>query len=345
MPNPIVSLKDVRLTLASRAGPVEILRGVDLDIARRSHRHRGPVGVGQDVAADGHRRPRTGDGRQGAGRRPRLRGARRGRLALMRGAEIGIVFQSFHLVPTMTALENVALPLEFAGDGNAAETRASCWRRSASAIAWITSRAALRRRAAARRHRPGARPRRRSCSPTSRPATSTAAPACTIIDLLFGLQRRRQTTLILMTHDARSRALWTAVRMADGRIEADDGGARLVTATETLKAATPQGPRLPLLLGWPARAAWRLPASTSSSPRGARRLVIPPSERCPTRCAPGSKQGEAILGGDVTLSRTHIAGDERGARLDRPKPGRVSETATMRTMARPRTIPIRRWRN
>ncbi len=49
-------------------------------------------------------------------------------LALMRGAEIGIVFQSFHLVPTMTALENVALPLEFAGTAGCVRdgARAAC---------------------------------------------------------------------------------------------------------------------------------------------------------------------------------------------------------------------------
>ena len=100
------------------------------------------------------------------------------RLAAIRGQSIGIVFQSFHLIPTMTAIENVALPLEFLGRGDAFE-------RAAEALANVGLSARLH-------HVPGqlsggeqqrvalARALAvspKSCSRTSRPAISTAKPA------------------------------------------------------------------------------------------------------------------------------------------------------------------------
>ena len=112
MTKPIVVMKDVHLTLTSRAGPVSILRDVDLEAPRGPVAgHRRAVGLGQDVAVDGDGGARANDGRQGQVPGHDLSGLSEDELALMRGAEIGIVFQSFHLVPTMTALENVALPL------------------------------------------------------------------------------------------------------------------------------------------------------------------------------------------------------------------------------------------
>ena len=116
MANPVIALDDVFLTLASRAGPVEILRGIELS-----------VGAGQSLAVVGP----SGCGKTSllmviAGLERATRGSVRivghdfmaigqDALARVRGSAIGIVFQSFHLVATMTALENVALPLEFAG--------------------------------------------------------------------------------------------------------------------------------------------------------------------------------------------------------------------------------------
>src|SRR6476469_1135260 len=109
-----IRLEDVHVTLPSRAGPIAILRGLDMNVA-----------AGEAIAVVG----RSGSGKSTllmviAG----LERASQGRLlvagadlnalnedelARLRAAKIGIVFQSFHLVPTMTALENVALPLEF----------------------------------------------------------------------------------------------------------------------------------------------------------------------------------------------------------------------------------------
>lgn len=123
MTKPIVVMKDVRLTLTSRAGPVSILRDVDLEAREgQSLAIVGPSGSGKTsllMVMAGLERT-TGGKVQVAGHD--LSVLSEDELAVMRGAEIGIVFQSFHLVPTMTALENVALPLEFAGTSDAVAT-------------------------------------------------------------------------------------------------------------------------------------------------------------------------------------------------------------------------------
>ena len=219
---PIVALEDVQLTLTSRAGPVEILRDVDLRVdAGQSLAVVGPSGSGKTsllmviagleratagrVEVAGHDLTRLGEDE----------------LALVRGAAIGIVFQSFHLVPTMTALENVALPLEFAGAPRRLRNgaRASGRGRAGHARRPFPG-AAFGRRAAARRHR--ARLSRApklilADEPTGNLDGKTGRQ---VVDLLFGLQRRREATLVLVTHDERlAAACERTIRMADGRIE------------------------------------------------------------------------------------------------------------------------------
>ena len=123
MTAPIISLKSVQLTLDSRAGPVSILNGVGLEIeAGQSVAIVGPSGSGKTsllMVMAGLERATSGEVRI-AGHDFQVLGE--DALARVRGETIGIVFQSFHLVPTMTALENVALPLEFAGRTNAEAT-------------------------------------------------------------------------------------------------------------------------------------------------------------------------------------------------------------------------------
>ena len=117
---PIISLKDVHLSLASRAGTVDILRGIDLEIARgQSVGIVGPSGSGKTtlLMAIGGLEPITSGTIRVAGRELERLGE--DELAVFRRDNVGIVFQSFHLIATMTALENVAVPLELAGDPDA----------------------------------------------------------------------------------------------------------------------------------------------------------------------------------------------------------------------------------
>ena len=140
-------------------------------------------------------------------------------LALVRGREIGIVFQSFHLVPTMTALENVALPLRVRRPGRRLRqgARASCTK-SASSIASIIFPAQLsggeQQRVALARALCRNPQLLLADEPTGNLDTKTGRQ---VIDLLFGLQRRRQATLVLVTHDERLAAeCERVIRMADG---------------------------------------------------------------------------------------------------------------------------------
>jgi putative ABC transport system ATP-binding protein len=146
-------------------------------------------------------------------------------LALMRGAEIGIVFQSFHLVPTMTALENVALPLEFAGVGDAQATARELLQEvglshrmdhfPAQLSGGEQQRVAIAR-ALSRRPKLIL-----ADEPTGNLDRRTGGH---VVDLLFGLQRRRDATLILVTHDEKlAGSCDRIIRMADGRIESETG--------------------------------------------------------------------------------------------------------------------------
>ena len=158
-------------------------------------------------------------------------------LARLRGEKIGFVFQFFHLIPSLTAYENVAVPMEIAGVADARRARASsCSRRSG-----LTGRgaplsvAALRRRAAARRARARARQRsadraRRRADRQSRhrerPAHHGAAAGA--------FTAARGTTLVLVTHDAELAA------MADARLVLRDGrvvGPRPITMKFVLRMA------------------------------------------------------------------------------------------------------------
>lgn len=113
---PLMTLKDVHLRLMSEAGEVHILRGVDFEAGRgETISIVGPSGSGKTsmmMVAAGLERATSGsvtiDGVD-------FMTASEDDLALLRRDRMGIVFQSFHLVPTMSALENVAVPLELAG--------------------------------------------------------------------------------------------------------------------------------------------------------------------------------------------------------------------------------------
>ena len=229
MAKPIIDLHNVSLTLSSRAGPVEILRSVDVEIAPgESVAVVGPSGSGKTsllMVIAGLERATSGQVRV-AGHD--FMGLSEDELAVIRGTNIGIVFQSFHLVTTMTALENVALPLEFAGKADAFDTA-----RALLAEVGIAHRAdhfpaqlsggEQQRVAIARALSP--RPQIvLADEPTGNLDGKTGEQ---VVDLLFGLQRRRQVTLVLITHDLElASRCGRLVRMVDGEI----AGAELAPA-------------------------------------------------------------------------------------------------------------------
>jgi putative ABC transport system ATP-binding protein len=226
---PIVDLADVHLKLESAAGEVNILRGVTLRVDRgETVAVVGPSGSGKStmmMIAAGLERPSAGKVRVAG---EDLTAMDEDRLALFRRRHLGIVFQAFHLIPTMTALENVAVPLEFAGAADAfGRARAGLeavglahrvahypgqlsggeQQRVALARAFATEPALLL-----------------ADEPTGNLDASTGA---TIIDLMFTLTRKRGASLLLITHDGELAARCDrTVRMHDGRIVAEPAGGR-----------------------------------------------------------------------------------------------------------------------
>jgi len=221
VPQPIVALDAVSLTLTSRAGPVDILRAVSLRVEdSQSLAIVGPSGSGKTsllMVVAGLERATSG-GVRVAGHD--LTVLDEDQLALARGADIGIVFQSFHLVPTMTALENVALPLEFAGKSNAFEIARELLGEVGLAPRVDHFPAQLsggeQQRVAIARALSREPKLILADEPTGNLDSHTGKY---IVDLLFGLQRRRDATLILVTHDQRlAAACERTIHMADGRI-------------------------------------------------------------------------------------------------------------------------------
>lgn len=225
---PMIELSQLELHLASAGGEVNILRGLDLTVdAGETIGIVGPSGSGKStmmMIIGGLERP-TGGTVRVAGRD--LAGLDEDELALFRRDKVGIVFQSFHLVPTMSALENVAVPLEFAGRRDAFER----------------ARAGLE--AVGLAHRLDHFPSQLSGGEQQRVAVARAfatEPALLLADeptgnldgetgtqvmqALFDLAARHGTTLLLITHDDRLAARCSrVVRLLDGRI-VDDGQTR-----------------------------------------------------------------------------------------------------------------------
>ncbi|MBM9593244.1 ABC transporter ATP-binding protein [Roseitranquillus sediminis] len=221
MTDTILSLSDARLSLDGNAGRVEILRGIDLDVARgETVALVGPSGSGKSslLMLMGGLERATGGSVMALGRD--LTALGEDELARFRRNHMGIVFQSFHLIPTMTALENVATPLELAGKPDAFERAEEELRlmgladRAAHYPAQLSGgeqqRVALARAAAPRPDILLAD------EPTGNLDETTGE---TIMDLLFGLHERG-ATLVLVTH-ARELAerCGRVVRMRDGRVE------------------------------------------------------------------------------------------------------------------------------
>ena len=218
---PPLQLDEVALTLPSAAGPVEILNGVDVTIgAGERVAIVGPSGSGKSsliAVAAGLERPTAGT--------VRLFGQDLGRLdedgrARLRRGRVSLVFQSFHLLPNMTAEENVSAPLEIAGAAGA----------TATARAWL-DRVGLAERL---RHYPhqlsGGEQQRVALARAlaARPAllfadeptgNLDAANAAAVAELMFDLVAELGAALVLVTHDTHLAArAGRQVAMAGGRI-------------------------------------------------------------------------------------------------------------------------------
>ena len=121
-PIPIIRAEALTKIVKSGDEPLTILDGVTFAVeAGATHRHRRRLRLGQDDAARPARRTRSPDVRRGSHRRrARCRRSTRTRARRLRQRLLGFVFQSFQLLPALTALENVMLPLELAGAPDAA---------------------------------------------------------------------------------------------------------------------------------------------------------------------------------------------------------------------------------
>jgi putative ABC transport system ATP-binding protein len=224
MASKIIALDDVDLSLGQGAARVHVLKGISLAVeAGEAIGLVGPSGSGKStllMVLAGLERPDSGrvvlDGTD-------LTRLSEDQLARIRGRRIGIVFQSFHLVPTMTALENVALPLELAGldgafDRAAEELRTVGLGARLSHYPAQLSGGEQQRVAIARALAPD-------------PAIVVAdeptgnldeATGRTIADLIFALKRERGATLVLVTHDpSLARRCDRVVQLGAGRIVAD----------------------------------------------------------------------------------------------------------------------------
>jgi putative ABC transport system ATP-binding protein len=219
---PAIALAGVNLSLGRGAARVHILKDIDLNIGRgEAVGMVGPSGSGKStllMVMAGLERPDSGSvvvAEQALG------ALDEDALARFRGRNVGIVFQSFHLIPTMTALENVAVPLELIGVSDAQERAA----RELAAVG-LSSRS---------HHYPaqlsGGEQQRVALAralvpnpailiadePTGNLDETTGAE---IIELMFKGHAERQTTLVLVTHDTGLAARCDrVVRLRSGRIE------------------------------------------------------------------------------------------------------------------------------
>jgi putative ABC transport system ATP-binding protein len=219
---PIVALSNVHLSLESNAGTIEILKNISLNVSTgESLALIGPSGSGKSsllMLLGGLERASSGSVRVAG---TELSDLNEDQLAFLRRDQLGIVFQSFHLIPTMSALENVATPLELAGVTDAFKKA-----RGALDTVGLT-------------HRQDHFPGQLSGGEQQRVALARAVVAqpkilladeptgnldgingIAIMDLLFSLRDQFGSTLILVTHDpVLANRCNRIIRLHDGEID------------------------------------------------------------------------------------------------------------------------------
>ena len=222
MSEPVLSLQDARLSLDGNAGRVDILHGITLDVIKGETLGLvGPSGSGKSslLMLMGGLETATSCTVTALGQD--LTQMNEDALARFRRAHMGVVFQSFHLIPTMTALENVAVPLELAGHKDAferaeAELQAVGLSHRVDHYPSQMSGGEQQRVALARASAP-----RPDILLADEPTGNLDGPnGAAIIDMLFGLRDRHGATLVLVTHapDLAARCDRT-VHLRDGRVD------------------------------------------------------------------------------------------------------------------------------
>lgn len=224
--NPALTLQDAQLTLRGAAGSVEILRGVSLALAAgESLAVMGASGSGKSslLAVAAGLEPASGGSVRLLGQE--LRGLSEDRLAKLRRGRVGVVFQAFHLLPNMTALENVMAGLELGGGVGPREARERA--RAALARVGLSAREGhypsqlsggeQQRTAVARAVAPGPE----IVFADEPTGNLDSASGAAVTDLLFTAVREAGAALLLITHDAAVAGLCQrAMRLVDGRVAA-----------------------------------------------------------------------------------------------------------------------------
>ena len=222
MTDPVISMTDATLTLDGNAGKVEILRGISLSVAKGETLGLvGPSGSGKSsllMVMGGLERATSGQilvlGQD-------MTSLNEDALARFRRDNMGVVFQSFHLIPTMTALENVATPLELAGkrdafDRAAEELKAVGLGNRLDHYPSQMSGGEQQRVALAR----AAAPRPAVLLADEPTGNLDGATGEAIMEMLFGLRDRHGATLVLVTHAPELAARCDRViQLIDGRLD------------------------------------------------------------------------------------------------------------------------------
>jgi putative ABC transport system ATP-binding protein len=235
--DPVIQLTNVSLTLESGAGPVNILKNINFSIKKgETVGIVGPSGSGKSSLMSLMTGLEQATGGNVVVDSLSFSGADEDSLARHRLSRVGIVMQAFHLIPTMTALENVAVPLELAGINDAFD------------------RAAKELEAVGLAHRMDHYPAQMSGGEQQRVALARAiAPepsilfgdeptgnldgqtGRSIINLIFDLSKSRGSTLVLVTHDpALADRCDRVISMSDGNIVDDTGDTQSVSAESDL---------------------------------------------------------------------------------------------------------------
>ncbi len=225
-PSPIIEVRNLWKKINSGSHEVEILRGIDLAIPRGQFvAVMGPSGSGKSTFLGllaGLDTPSEGqiflDGEE-------ISRLREDEMALLRARKIGFVFQSYHLVPTLTAEENVLLPLELSGDGNRGAERVS---RLLEGVG-LADRAdhypvqlsgGEQQRVALARAFVAQPPVVMADEPTGNLDTANGRH---VLEMLLEMNRREQTTLIMVTHDRElADRADRLITLRDGRVVSDE---------------------------------------------------------------------------------------------------------------------------